>query len=154
MGHAAVEGLWAEQIRKDFEWLARWSGSNFPPASHSGWPAWQAILCDKMKWFKTQCRNAAEKAFREALQRGGADCFLRDLLKRVPTDALSAHFKVVSTFWRCLPCGKDFTNKAVATHLFRQHGRVAALRPYVTGTMCRACGVKNAGPPAGFQFML
>ena len=138
------EKEWAEQVRADLRWLRRWSLERLPDIdADEGWMAWTDIFTARVLWFKQQCRAAAKRAFAAVLESGGVDCFLRDLLKEVPRAKLQGLVTTFPTTWRCFPCNKPFATKAaLATHMFRKHGRRAGFRRYATGSYCFACGTE------------
>ena len=97
-------------------------------------------MAERTKWFKAQCRKATIAAFHMAMEQG-VEAFFRDLARPLRAKIQHREARLADDCWQCLPCRRQFPNKAaLATHFFQKHGRIASFRYYAEGSVCGACG--------------
>ena len=143
-GIVQLEEGWGQQFRADCQWLMDWAEGRWPSPEPAAWLQWREIFTARPLWFKQQVQKAADRCHADMLDKGGVQCFFRDLLKKVsPRRQLPAERAAIDggERWLCMPCKRYFGSKsALAAHFFRKHHRTAAYRRYATGHVCVACG--------------
>ena len=139
---AQAEQQWATQVREDLTWLRTWTDVSWPQADSASWPGWWHLLREKGNWVKRQAKLAQRRYLEHTWRRTALRMFLYDaanILKGSAWRTLELYPE--DTFW-CMQCRQRFINKAgLSVHFFKKHGRKAAYRQYVHGTLCRACGM-------------
>ncbi|CAE7731174.1 unnamed protein product [Symbiodinium sp. CCMP2592] len=143
LAHIAT-GCWklrfvARRARLSFLASLAQSGPDLLWAALQNEGEWLQQVCGDLRWLVGQDRAIWPEAAHD--QECGNDlvlvchwAMLRALRRHEPQ-------AVARSVWRCWACEVTFSTKAkLSVHLFKTHGRVAAYRQFLHGTICEACG--------------
>ena len=132
-----AEQQWLSAVREDLRWL-RADDPECPLDNAAGWPHWCTLFRRRTSWVKRRVRKLLQQDFHAFCEEQMATLSLwalyRRLLRARPQWAAPG-------VWKCRPCGRLVkTRAALGAHFFKVHQRAARHRPFVEGTLCRACG--------------
>ncbi|CAE7846913.1 unnamed protein product, partial [Symbiodinium necroappetens] len=132
------EQQWFAVIRHDLE-MMRTYFPELPCVTVAEWPSWWHYLKEQGGQFKYRVKKALhqehEKQCRQDAAIVGIWHFYRQLREKMPGVTQEA------TTWGCRGCSKTFRSKGgLGAHFYKTHGREAAHRKCVAGSICRACG--------------
>ena len=132
------EQQWFAVLRQDLE-LVRHYFPTLPSVTMEEWPSWWHYLKEQGSQFKYRVKKTLHqehvKKCRQDAAIVGTWHFYRQLRARLPGTTRE------TTTWGCRGCAKTFRSKAgLGAHFYKTHGREAAHRKCVTGSICRACG--------------
>ena len=132
------EQRWLAVVRQDLA-LIKTYHPELPAVEVAAWPTWWHLLHDQPGQFKYKVKKSLQG---EHDKQCGHDAMVvamwqihRQLVAKLPGTMKEA------TTWGCRGCAKTFRSKGgLGAHFYKTHGRVAAHRKCVTGTLCHACG--------------
>ena len=134
------EQMWLQQVRKDMQLLVDFDPS-WPRVARECWPAWVARIRESPGRFKQHVRKMLRARHLAELEQS-RDLVALWMMYRMASTGVASGEKQ-PTNWSCRQCRKMFRSKGgLGAHLFKAHGRTAAYRPCVKGTVCLACGVQ------------
>ena len=145
---------YSKQWQRDITIAADWlrglcHGLDLPPLSSATWRQWEPVLHKSKSSFKAWLKRATARCILRYKVAAGLQRFrttvdgLSPLQEATP---LQAGGPLPNQQW-CGPCRRAFgSSRALATHLFAVHGRVARYRWVLQGTVCRACGLEFFSP--------
>ena len=132
------EQQWFAVVRQDLE-LVRHYFQTLPNVTIEEWPSWWHYLKEQGAQFKYRVKKALHQEHVEKCRQDAAIVgtwhFYRQLRAKLPGPTRE------TTTWGCRGCAKTFRSKAgFGAHFYKTHGREAAHRKCVTGSICRSCG--------------
>eukprot|EP00439_Symbiodinium_sp_Y106_P058806 s516_g8.t1 len=133
-----AEGAWQRTVRDDLAWLVQ-GGGTWPDLTAASWPEWWHLLRHTAPWVKKQTNKRLQKAFAAYGRHHRQTAALWVMYKEL--EAACRGSSPSPSTWYCRICERWFGKKSsLSVHMFKSHGRVAAYRRGVQGSICRACG--------------
>ena len=134
------EQVWLAQVKDDLQKL--WDfDRTWPEVVRDSWPAWVRRIQESPAAFKRGVRRLLQARHKQDVKAARIHVALWMMYRfalsqtRVPP--------ATAKDWSCRMCKTRFKSKGgLGAHLFKAHGRRAAYRACVHGTVCAACGTQ------------
>ena len=135
---AAIQSTdqWRQQLCQDLHWLVNGDVEAWPHVSSAGSPHWCHLLRMSPERIKRRARKRHQEDFVKYKVDEATSVCLWTLYRTVNEGGKTEEVRR----YKCFMCDKDFKNRAgLGAHHYKSHGRWAAYRQCVVGSLCRAC---------------
>ena len=134
------EHHWLQWIQKDMQMMVDFDPT-WPPVELGSWQTWKQRILAGPGAFKATVRRMLHKLHAKESEQHRTTVALWVMYRQ--TSWCRRTEQVAGDLWTCRMCCRSFRSKGgLGAHMFKTHGRKAAYRACVQGSLCQACGVQ------------